>query len=66
MRQILVRINRDGERWLLLIFYTMIVATIAIEVLASLWLGLFLDLGRGNRPLCIYLSGLDRCRCGRS
>ena len=33
MRQILARINRDGERWLLLIFYTMIVATIAIEVL---------------------------------
>jgi len=33
MRQLLKRIDRDGERWLLLIFYTMIVATIAIEVL---------------------------------
>ena len=32
MRQILARINRDGERWLLLVFYSMIVATIAIEV----------------------------------
>ena len=33
MRQLLARVNRDGERWLLLIFYTLIVATIAIEVL---------------------------------
>lgn len=33
MGKLLARINRDGERWLLLIFYTMIVATIAIEVL---------------------------------
>ena len=33
MQQLLKRIDRDGERWLLLIFYTMIVATIAIEVL---------------------------------
>lgn len=33
MRKILTRINRDGERWLLLVFYTLIVATIAIEVL---------------------------------
>jgi len=32
MGQILARINRDGERWLLLVFYTLIVATIAIEV----------------------------------
>lgn len=33
MRQFIERIDRDGERWLLLIFYTLIVATIAIEVL---------------------------------
>ena len=33
MQQILARINRDGERWLLLVFYAMIVATIAIEVI---------------------------------
>jgi len=33
MRQILARVNRDGERWLLLVFYALIVATIAIEVL---------------------------------
>jgi len=33
MRELIKRIDRDGERWLLLIFYTMIVATIAVEVL---------------------------------
>jgi len=33
MRKLMKRIDRDGERWLLLVFYTMIVATIAIEVL---------------------------------
>ncbi|MFT6967962.1 MAG: TRAP-type C4-dicarboxylate transport system permease small subunit [Cellvibrionaceae bacterium] len=32
MNSILKRINEDGERWLLLIFYTTIVATIAVEV----------------------------------
>ena len=33
MRELIKRIDRDGERWLLLVFYTMIVATISIEVL---------------------------------
>ncbi len=32
MRSLLARIDRDGERWLLLIFYTTIVLTIAVEV----------------------------------
>lgn len=32
MNNILKKINEDGERWLLLIFYTTIVATIAVEV----------------------------------
>ena len=33
MRAVLRRIDRDGERWLLLILYAMIVATIAMEVI---------------------------------
>jgi TRAP-type C4-dicarboxylate transport system permease small subunit len=33
MNSIIKRIDEDGERWLLLIFYTTIVATIAVEVL---------------------------------
>jgi len=33
VRRILKQINQNGERWLLLVFYTMIVMTIAIEVL---------------------------------
>lgn len=33
MRKMLKQIDNNGERWLLLIFYTMIVVTIAIEVL---------------------------------
>ncbi len=33
MRNLLRRLDQNCERWLLLVFYTMIVATIAIEVL---------------------------------
>jgi TRAP-type C4-dicarboxylate transport system permease small subunit len=33
VRQILKQIDQNGERWLLLVFYTMIVMTIGIEVL---------------------------------
>jgi TRAP-type C4-dicarboxylate transport system permease small subunit len=33
MRQVLRAIDRNGERWLILVFYAMIVATIASEVI---------------------------------
>ncbi len=33
MSAVLKKIDRNGERWLLLIFYSMIVATIAMEVI---------------------------------
>ena len=49
--------DANAERWALLVFYILLVGTMAIEVLRR-EVSIFIHLGRGNRPLFVYLSRL--------
>ena len=59
------RLDDNAERWLLLGFYAMIVATIVVEVVRRFVLSYSSIWGEEVVALRVHLPGLDRSRIGR-
>ena len=62
---LLRQFDRNAERWLLLIFYVMLVITMAIEVLRREIFSYSSHLGRRDCAVFFHLPRLDWCGCRR-